>query len=371
MTERWRRMLPAVCLLAALILRAGCARQAAAQGVRQAAMVVFPSLFPMCVATRRLTHSGFSEAGRGQWFRRLFGLPQPAAAALAAGLCGGYPLGVQTACELYRSGRLDRNTAERAICFCNNTGPAFFFGMVGAAAFENVTACALLYAGHVFSAIVTGMLLSAAAEGEPQAHPEPAVPEHESLPQTLRICFVSVAQLCGYVVFFSVVLRLLLELGPVQYLRTHGPWSPAVFDAVLSGAVDLPSGIAAAAKLVLPAQRFVLCAAAVGWGGVCVHMQAAGLWQAAGLRPRGYYAGKLVQMLCAIFFAFPAARMLFGGNTPVWPGFLPFAALFFKKAIAFFLRLGYNEKKPERRPIVCCFARRWKNPAPAAPARSR
>ena len=47
------------------------------------------------------------------------------------GVTGGYPLGADAVARLRRSGALTREQAERALAFCNNSGPAFLVGAAG------------------------------------------------------------------------------------------------------------------------------------------------------------------------------------------------------------------------------------------------
>lgn len=356
-------------LLAVLMLRANAARQAAAQAVQQCAQVVFPSLFPFCVVSRRLTASGALRLRRGDgWCRRWFGVPACGMGALAIGLCGGYPMAVATACGLYRSGQLEQEEAEQLLCFCNQTGPAIFFGMVGAVLFPGLLPCAVLYVIHILSALLTALLLAQSTDMTGQERPQPSAPEPETLPQTLRQSFFSVAGLCGYVIFFAVVLQLALELPPMEWLMVQGP--TGLVRAVVSSLVDLPSGIAATAEIGNRALRFVLCAAGISWGGICVHMQARGIWQEAGLRPRRYLLGKLVQTLCALTLAFPAARLLLEESIPMWPGFVPIFAVFIKIIIDFFRTMRYNDTNNRTEAVQCCFVRS-KNPAPTVPMHSK
>ena len=120
-------------------------------------------------------------------------------------------------------------------------------------------------------------------------------------------------------------------------------------EAILCALADLPTGIAAMAKIGEPAARFVLCAGAIGWGGLCVHMQAAGIWQAAGLAPRGYYRAKGLQTAISCALALPAAGLLFDAALPVWPAALAICAPVIKKAVEKPSGMRYNMENEGRR----------------------
>ena len=342
-----RAALPALLLLA-LMLRADAAREAAQAAVRQAALVVLPALFPFIAASRMLTGSGLPDLRRGDCLcLRLFGVPAAGMGAVLMGLCGGYPLGVYTACELYEHGQLTRTHAQGLLRYCNNTGPAIFFGMIGAALFPQARVCAALYLIHILSALLTALLVSEGGEGETAGRA--SVRKAETVSQAVQSAFFSALGLCGYVIFFSVLLRLALDSPPVLWLLSHAPVDREAAEAVLCAMTDLPSGIAAAAAVADPAARFVLCAGAVGWGGLCVHMQAAGVWQEKELQPGGYVPAKALQALLSIALAFPAANWLFGASLPVWPAVSAILAAFLKKAVEISPRMRYNGKNEGRR----------------------
>ncbi len=318
--KKWRFLIPAAALIL-LMLRSGAAREAAAQGVERAVRVVFPSLFPFCVLTRQLP-----SLGRG------------GQSAFLMGLCGSYPLGVYTLCRQAAAGQLRREEAERLIPLCNHTGPAVFFGMIGAMLFPNPIVCGALYAIHLLSA-----LLLAAMFGLGAGHGDPAPVQVEPITLSIQRGAISTGLLCGYVVFFSVVLSLLLP--PVLSVLRFFPISEKVLAAILSAFADLPSGIQAMAQLTSPTTAFLLCAAGVSWGGLCVHWQAKSLWQTAGLPPRGYWAAKALQSAFSLALAVPAAGVVFSSPMPLWPGVLPFLTVGIKKAVDFLRRVGYYEKK--------------------------
>ncbi|MBR4131814.1 MAG: hypothetical protein IKT99_02445, partial [Oscillospiraceae bacterium] len=122
-----------------------------------------------------------------------------------------------------------------------------------------------------------------------------------------------------------------------------------VAEAILCAFTDLPSGIAAMADITDPTIRFILCTVAISWGGLCVHMQAAGVWQEKELLPGCYVPAKALQALLSCALAFPAANRLFGASLPVWPAVLAILAAFLKKAVEIFPRMRYNGKNEGRR----------------------
>lgn len=340
-------------LLVLLMLRADAARQAAAGAVQQALAVVFPSLFPFFVLSRRLTSRGLRlPAGANRLCLRLLGVP--ATGAFVMGLCGGYPLGVYTACERYRSGSLTKEQTRRLLLFCNNTGPAIFFGMIGARLFPEPGLCAWLFGIHALSAVLTALVFSGTAPGVQSACCNAAAGA-EGLMESVGRAAAACARLCACVVFVSVLLRLALDLPPVQWLLARLPVERSVSEALICIFADLPSGLRALESVGDPTIRLVLCAGAVGWGGMCVHLQAADLWQGAGIAPRGYFAAKAFQTGCACALAAVPARPAPGAAPPLWPAVMVIAFACAKKALDILPTMRYNvenEGKRRRRHAV-------------------
>lgn len=97
--------------------------------------------------------------------QRLFGIGGAGASALLLGVTGGYPLGADAVARLRRSGTLTREQAERALAFCNNSGPAFLVGAAGVGVFHSAGYGLLLYGVHVLSAVIVGMLFAPRSGG--------------------------------------------------------------------------------------------------------------------------------------------------------------------------------------------------------------
>ena len=148
-------------LLVWFLADAGQLRLEAAKALALCAGTVIPALFPFMAVTGLLVRLGF-----GQWLAPytagltapLFRLPGCAGSALLLGLVGGYPIGARTAAELYASGALTRQEAERLLTFCNNSNPVFLISVLGVGVFGSVRVGLWLWLIHVASALVTGLL---------------------------------------------------------------------------------------------------------------------------------------------------------------------------------------------------------------------
>ena len=318
MKTRLRGILQAALLAgwaAFLLLRPQRAAQAVAEGLALCAGAVLPALFPFFVCTGMLNALGLTQRFANAVCAapaRLLGVSRDGAAVWAAGLLGGYPAGAAAVTELYRARALSKAEAERALCFCNNSGPGFFAGLIGTTVLGDVRRGLILYGLHALSALLTGLLLpgSAPPAALRTARREKPVPS-SLLPEAVQGSCAALLQVSGLIVFFSSILAVLRAAGLTALLPNR------LAEALACGALELSSGI----LLLSGPGAEAACALLMGWGGLCVHFQAMSLWQAAGLRPHGYFSAKLLHGLLsavlalACFAPSPAALLSAGALT--------------------------------------------------------
>lgn len=292
--KKWLFPAAAACsgVLALLLLTCG---NTAAQGVRDGISLcltsVIPALFPFFVAAQLLTSLGAAEVlGRtaGPLFRRLFGIDSAGAAAFLLGLLGGYPVGAKATGSLVRQGLLSPEDGARLLTFCNNAGPAFILGIVGNGVFHSSRAGVWLYLLHAASATAVGLLLCRTGRVKSLAVPRTAsaVPTKKP-PASLAAAFIEAMQsgvhamagVCGFVIFFLVLLR--LAEG------TLGSLPP-----LAAGLLELTNGIL---RLTPDRRGFITAAGLLGWGGLSVHGQTAAVLSGSGISLRRYLPAKALQ----------------------------------------------------------------------------
>jgi len=238
-----------LCCFSALLLLPKVSAQAARDAMLLCAQTVIPSLFPFFVLSSLLIACGASEllsALLSPLMRPLFGLSGAGAAALALGLCGGYPVGARTAAELVESGALTQEEGERLLAFCNNAGLGFLLGVCGAGVFSSSRAGAALYLIHVAAALCAGLLTCRALPVPHGTYPhKSAKAQHFStaFPTAVQNALTGCLNVSAFVVFFTVLARLLLHFLPEAF-------ASLLPCALLLGFLELTSGV-----LALPCSR--------------------------------------------------------------------------------------------------------------------
>ncbi|MEA5142748.1 MAG: sporulation protein [Oscillibacter sp.] len=300
--KNWLLGLFLLAAMGCLLVESGAAAEAVRAGITLCVQSVIPALFPFFVLTSLFISLGFAdELGRllRRPARRLFHCGGAGGTAFLLGIVGGYPVGGRTVGQLYEQGFCQKQEAERLLACCNNSGPAFILGIAGGALFHSSRLGAWLYVIHVFSAVLTGLLLRPwhAPPGKQSARAASAAPPRfsQALIGAVQSGFSSILNVCGFVIFFLVVLTF--------FTRLTGLHQGAVL-----GLLELTNGI-----LLLPPTPLGFCAASglLAFGGLSVHCQTAAVLGGTGLSLRYYWLGKLLQTALSLLLSVPAALWLF------------------------------------------------------------
>ena len=272
------------------------------------AVTILPSLFPFFVLSILLSRLGIPRTlGQRLGFAaRLFGVSGAGLTALPVGLLGGYPMGAACVSELLACGEIDENEAGRLLLFCNNSGPAFLIGAVGAGAFGSARAGFLLYAAHGSAALLTGFLFRGPGGGSAEAKPIPAEPFTAAFPAAVRQAVSAALTVCGFVVCFSVLLGLLEAWGLPALLGLDTPERRAL----LCGFFEIGSAVGALRGLEPSPAHLALAAAILGWGGLSVHCQTAALFCESEISLRRHALGRLCSALFSAAIAGALASLL-------------------------------------------------------------
>ncbi|MCD8100727.1 MAG: sporulation protein [Oscillospiraceae bacterium] len=312
-------LLAALAALALVVVFPAEAAAAARNGLEVCAGLIVPSLFPFFVLSGLLSALGLPAAlGRAleKPMRALFSLSGQCAAPFILGLTGGYPVGAAAAAELVRRGALTRGEAERLLPFCNNTGPAFIVGAVGSGVFGSAAVGLGLYASHAAAAAVVGLLLSPRGGGALSAPLPPSPPEKfaAALTQSVRAAVGTTLNVCGFAVFFSVVIGLAECLD--LFSQAAGRLAVATgcelsfARAALYGIFELGNGVAAMRGLAAAPLNLALASFVLGFGSLSVHCQTAAVTASVNIKCARHFAGRILHGLISALITFVFALML-------------------------------------------------------------
>lgn len=277
---------------------------------------VFPSLFPFLAVTGILWRLGAAEAfGRllQPVMRPLFRLSGICAFPLFLGLVSGYPMGAKLTAQLYENRQLSLGEAKKLLAFCNQPGPLFLIGTVGAGFFHNTVWGYAFFVSVLAGALATGLLfrplpaspLSSAAFSRPQKKEGISF----LLSASIRDALVTTAQIGGYMVFFGAFTAALTCAGAFSLLERLLPFlplSPELLRAIAAGLLEMTNGAAAASQCGDSLRLLLTCALfLVSFGGASIFGQTLDLLQNVPLSPLRYALYKAINgLLSCIFFLF-------------------------------------------------------------------
>lgn len=264
--------------------------------------IIIPTLFPFFICSGLLIYSGFCEI-LAKLFRfcmkPLFNVSPAGSSAFILGIVSGYPLGAVTAGELYQNNYLSKTEAERLLAFCNNSGPLFIMASVGIAVYANIKIGIMLYIAHILAAITVGILFRFYKKSDFSAPPTIMTSPKRSIGEifsiSLQNAISSMLTVCGAVLFFSVVSRLLLNLVSLN----------STADAILSGAMEFVTGTIKISQLsAAMSKKLILTSFIVGFAGLSVHAQVMAVTAKYGLSLKPYIIGKLLHGIFAALYTF-------------------------------------------------------------------
>ena len=304
-----------LCAAAGLVLYPGQCMQTVRQSLDLCARTIVPSLFPFFVLSGMVVELGMANClGRllRGVMRPLFRVGGAGAAALVLGLVGGCPVGARTAIELYRTGQCSRAETERLLAFCNNSGPAFILGVVGAGVFGSGRAGLVLYLVHIAASLCVGVLFrfyGRAGEG-PRVSVKQTVKTvrfSAAFTGSVSSALMGVLNICAFVVTFAVVIRLLSEtgvLGGAARLLSALGLDGGQGRQLLSGLLEVSSGVVGLEGK----GRLTVAAFMLGWAGLSVHCQVLSFLADSGLGAGTYLTGKALHAVLSALFAWALGR---------------------------------------------------------------
>ena len=279
----------------------GPAQAGVRTGLELCGNALIPSLFPVSVLTGcliRMRATGGSTRWSGRTMQQLFGLPGQSAVPLLLGLLGGFPLGAQLSASACEAGLLTKREAARLAGLSCNAGPAFLLGTLSAILGVSSIGVALLVI-QFLAAGLTGFLLRKPVTQKqqlPKRIVSPSVSFAAVLPRCISESAAAMLRLAGTVAFFQALVSCMTAVLPISAL-------PPLWQAGISGSLELTGALALLQGEISPAM-LPLLSALIGWGGFCVHLQAAQALSASGIPIGPYLRQKAIQAGISFILSF-------------------------------------------------------------------
>lgn len=288
--------------------------------------IIIPSLFCFFILTNFITFSGLNKIislPLSPITKHLFHLDSSLGCVILMSMVGGYPIGAKAISSLLEQKKITLKTASRMMTFCCNSGPSFVITAVGVGLFSNINVGVALYVIQLLSAILIGIIVSLGKQSDIPSSPS----QNDNL--NLGTAFVysvnssvtTMAQMCGYILFFNAAL-FLLKACPI----------PQIILSVLSGFLEVTTGCITASSF-HGIWSFVAVSFFIAFGGISVIFQVGNLLQNSGISIaflfrwqliRGFVAAglsycyiRLNPQILPVAFIRPAPELTANQNTPI------------------------------------------------------
>lgn len=294
-------------------------------GAKRGINIVFnsllPSLLPFFVCSRLLINMGFAEE-IGKFYapvmRKIFNTPGAGSFAFFMGSLSGYPLGAKIASDMYDNGLCTKTEAERLLTFCNNSGPVFVIGVVGISMLNSQACGMFLYLIHIIASVSTGIIFSRYKASYPQGlnytqnHALKRQKKYnlgEIVSESVKSSVLTMAEIGGYIIFFSSTISLLEKTGFIHMLSkvllTFGV-SPSAAPGMAQGLFEISRGIEVLSKSNASPEyiSFIL-----SFSGISVILQVSGIIKSK-LSLKAFIAGKLIHAAFAMLYAKAAIHLM-------------------------------------------------------------
>ena len=258
-----------------------------------------PSLFPFFVCANVLIGTGLTQKAAHLFSapaNKLFHVSGEGVSAFFLGLVSGYPAGATVTCKLYENGQISKAEGERLLGYTNNAGPLFILGVAGIGMYQSREAGILLLFSSMAASFCTGICMRFYGGGG-EIQKIKAVKRKQIDPMGDAVH--TILQLCGYVIFFAVLLEFAKKAGVISFLcKVLMKFGLGQNTATLvsMGIFELSSA-AASGQGALPAM-----AALLSFGGFSVFLQTVSVVRKAGLSIKPYIIGKTISSALSVVF---------------------------------------------------------------------
>lgn len=251
--------------LAGLFVFSQECKDGAIDGIFMCLSVLIPSLFPFFVLSSFLSESNILSP--------LSPIFNPLARFLlkACGIClipcimavaGGYPVGAKSVASLRANGLIDQKEAEKLSCVCVGAGPGFLVTFIGVSILNSKQAGIILLVSQIISMVVLcfiSALFFGKTECENLCKIKKEVCICEAVVNSVNSAVKSTVGMCGFVVVFSIVCKIL----------TEGFGINGALGKALISALEITTGL----SLTGAGLSVEAISALTGFGGICVHLQ--------------------------------------------------------------------------------------------------
>ncbi len=288
--KRWPGEMKSVLLLISVLtfglFLSGETAEYVKEGMSLAIRCVIPSSFPFMIISDIYVAYGSPENIRilRKLFSALFGLSPIGLAPFICGNVGGFPIGAKMVSDLYTSGALSKNDAERLLPLCNNPSCAFIVGAVGLGIYGDARVGFLLLGAVYVSTVVCGIITR--SNSDKNEFDDNNARQNYNFVESAKRAGISSIGIISFISIFSVLSGI---------TKKHVKSLPLC--CLIFSVLEVTNATKSFSELAnfSPCLALSLSAFSLGFGGICVGMQSSVFTSPSGLSMKKYYGIKLLE----------------------------------------------------------------------------
>jgi sporulation integral membrane protein YlbJ len=322
------RVFPLVLLAIGMFLNPQDVLSSATAGLTLWWRFVLPALLPFFILAELLIGQGFIHflgVILEPLMRPLFHLPGKASFVVVMGYTSGFPLGAVLTARLRNQAEITRDEGQRLLAFTNNPSPGFMFGAV-ASGMLGKPELGIILAGAVYLAnLGVGLLFRfyRSDENSRQTAPAPSLkkafqemkhaqnldgrPFGQILGDSIRNSVTTVITVGGFLVFFSVVIRLLTTwhitstLAVLLQPLTGGLLPFERIESIINGLFEMTLGCQGTIQTFpFLSQQVGMLSFLMGWSGLSIFAQIASFTAETDLRIGPFVFARILHAFLAL-----------------------------------------------------------------------
>lgn len=314
-----------VFLICCIIIKPNICINSVYSGLAVWAKCVLPSLLPFMFFTKLLTNLNFISKLTSKFYKInsvLFKAPKISSYIFLMSIISGYPVGAKMISEYHKMGLITTKQSNKLSTFCSTSGPLFIIGSVGTAMLKDVKLGYILFISHLLGSILNGILFrnffvenlknDSNIELKCDKNFEKLLKNNQKntkilqkndsfnqnlLASSMKDSILSVLIVGGWIAIAFLVIDIFNELNlfyPINSLLEIIGLKNGISNALTSGIFEVNKGCLMLSNLnVSKTIIATLASFLIGFGGICVFLQATSFLKEANVNFKFYIMQKI------------------------------------------------------------------------------
>lgn len=248
---------------------------------------ILPVLLPFSILSSIVIQTGMIQKLRLKSSKSLR-ITFPELLTIGMGFFFGFPLGAKLTADLYTQGEITKRRAQIVCGFANQFSVMFLYGYVADLLSLDSLAQNKLLCFVLLPPLVLGVLRLLLLPNYRITHKKTASRfqvNMQIVDAGIMSGFEILMKLCGYIIFFAIASRFLMQI----------PWVPYEIKGIVSGMLEPTNGIHwLAESTLLPYNKYLLAILYVSFGGISGFVQTKSVLAQTNLSARKYLSDKLL-----------------------------------------------------------------------------